>query len=227
LTDAMDKSGPQPNEATSVPEYYSSVRQDILRFIPDGVTSMLEVGTGTGATSSYIKKNWNIARCVGIELFPDAAAIARQNLDLVIEGNLEEMRFDTLEDAPFDLILALDVLEHLKDPWTVVDRLKDILKPGGIMIASIPNVSHFSCAIPFIFKGSWELQDDGILDRTHLRFFVKKTAISLIERPDLKVVSVEPSNLMPHSKAGKLHLATLGLFERFLAIQYVVIGEKT
>ena len=66
------------------------------------------------------------------------------------------------------------MLEHLQDPWQVVQKLSRMLKPGGIVLASSPNVSHHK-VIRNLLKGDWPLSDSGVMDRTHLRWFTPKT----------------------------------------------------
>jgi 2-polyprenyl-3-methyl-5-hydroxy-6-metoxy-1,4-benzoquinol methylase len=127
-----------------------------------------------------------------------------------------------IEESSLDLILCLDVLEHLVDPWTMVERLNKLLKPGGHMIASIPNVRFFRTALPLVFMGDWAYQNEGILDKTHLRFFTKKTAISLMETSGMKLDMVIGKGLEKGKKARLINFITLGLFRPFLEFQYLI-----
>ena len=95
-----------------------------------------------------------------------------------------------IPDSGFDLIVILDILEHLMDPWAMVQRLHSALALGGVIIASIPNVGHYSVAFPLL-RGKWEYQPEGLLDRTHLRFFTKRTALDLMNRLGLAVQKVD------------------------------------
>jgi SAM-dependent methyltransferase len=94
----------------------------------------------------------------------------------------------------FDLIIALDVLEHLIDPWSIVRRLHGILNPGGVIIASIPNVGHYSVAVPLVLRGQWNYADEGLLDRTHLRFFTRRTAVDLLTCSGLVIDKIESTH---------------------------------
>ena len=203
--------------------YFGTIRSEILPVLPDNISKILEVGAGSGATIGYIKEKWHVKKAVAVEPFADAAAECKKHVDLVIDKFIEDLVVDDFKDAPFDLILCLDVLEHLKDPWAAVETLSQLLPIGGRIIASVPNVSHHSSLFPLMFKGKWRLSDDGILDRTHLRFFVKETAVELMASSGLHVVDVRA-----HCK-GRLFFInkiTFGVFERFLSIQYFVTVEK-
>jgi 2-polyprenyl-3-methyl-5-hydroxy-6-metoxy-1,4-benzoquinol methylase len=124
----------------------------------------------------------------GVELFPDAAENARSVLDQVWCGDLEATSFETaIAPASLDVILCLDVLEHLVDPWTVVKRLSPLLKTDGRLIISIPNIRNWKFIRKLLMNGDFHYRDAGLLDRTHLRFFVRDTAIELAEAGGLKV----------------------------------------
>jgi tRNA A58 N-methylase Trm61 len=84
-------------------------------------------------------------------------------------------------------MLFLDVLEHLVDPWGAVEIFAAHLPPGGTIVASVPNIRHVSATKDLILHNRWTYADSGILDRTHLRFFVRQTAIELLDRPGLTV----------------------------------------
>ena len=85
------------------------------------------------------------------------------------------MKHTTLDNPKnhFDLIMCLDVLEHLVDPWKTLSRLADHLKPGGTVIASIPNVRHARNLLSLLFMGKWEYKEQRLLDKTHLRVFIE------------------------------------------------------
>lgn len=206
--------------------YFDTPRTGILPLLPENIDKVLEIGAGKGATLAFIKAHWKGVKTVAVEPFPEAASAARGRVDVVLDKNIEDLAVDDFVDAPFDLILCLDVLEHLRDPWTEVEKLTKLLAPGGRIIASIPNVSHYSCLFPLVFKNQWTLKDQGILDRTHLRFFVKKTAIELMTSSGLDVVDVVPNIKWENGKSALLNKVTLGHFERFLALQYyIVVGN--
>jgi SAM-dependent methyltransferase len=198
--------------------YFGRERKEILPLLPQKVDKILEVGCGSGATLAYLKDNGYCQWTAGIELFPEAAKIAKERLDFLYEGNVESARLP-FEKSSFDVILCLDVLEHLVNPEAVVSYLHTLLVPGGVIIASIPNVRHISVVFPLVFMGRWNYESSGILDKTHLKFFVRDSAIKLMESSGLKlerVISVMGSR---GSFAAKLSLSIL---KSFFEIQYLI-----
>jgi 2-polyprenyl-3-methyl-5-hydroxy-6-metoxy-1,4-benzoquinol methylase len=149
-------------------EYYSLLRPEIIAMIPQKCSSVLDIGCGTGALGKHLKEKW-VAEVCGIELSHTAALEAMRVLDRVIEGDVERIKFPFPPEY-FDCIICADVLEHLIDPWAVTLKLYTLLKPGGCIVASIPNVG-FHRVVRSLIGGSWRYTDSGVLDKTHLRFF--------------------------------------------------------
>lgn len=224
----MNETVGHPQDYTEKDEmYFDNLRIGILPLLPENIDKVLEIGAGKGATLAFIQAHWESVKTVAVEPFPEAASTARRHVDVVLDKSIEDLTADDFVDAPFDLILCLDVLEHLQDPWTEVEKLTKLLAPGGRIIASIPNVSHYSCLFPLLLKNQWTLKDSGILDRTHLRFFVQKTAIELMTCAGLGVVDVVPNIKWVKNRASFVNKLTLGFFERFLTLQYyVVVGNE-
>lgn len=206
-------------------EYFSQVRREIFPFLPEKIARVLEVGCGTGDTLGFIKQSGRCEWAGGIELVSSAAAIARDKVDLLIEGNIEAIELP-FEEGSLDVILCLDILEHLVDPWRVVQKLDKLLKPGGLLIASIPNVRHCRLVVPLLFLGKWQYRDSGILDKTHLRFFVRESAIALMESSGLKAEQVRTTGLDRGSKGWIANLLTLGLFKSFFERQFLICARK-
>ena len=139
----------------------------------------------------------------------------------LMEGDLQVL---PLRGSSADVVVLFDVLEHLTDPWAVIDRLSAMLAPGGCIIASIPNVRNYRLVVPLVFQGKFDLADSGILDRTHLRWFVKDTAKSLMSRGGLRVECCRGFFEGPKKKT--FNLLTLGVFRNFLTIQYYIRAVK-
>lgn len=167
--------------------YFGQGRTEIASILPEKVTRVLEVGCGTGATMRWIRSQRNIRYALGIEIDVKAAAEAQDTFDMVLSGNVETMDIPNQE---FDLIVILDVLEHLVDPWHMIRRLRSVLTPGGSIIASIPNIGHYSVCWSLL-RGRWNYADDGLLDRTHLRFFTEATAIHLMSGAGFSVCQID------------------------------------
>jgi 2-polyprenyl-3-methyl-5-hydroxy-6-metoxy-1,4-benzoquinol methylase len=200
--------------------YHARVRSDVFEFIPRG-GRLLDVGGGVGRTASAIRAA-GIADHVGVVdiVPPDPAA----QLDFAYQGDLEDpLLTDRImaEQGPFDTILCLDVLEHFADPWSLIRRLHGLLAPGGAIVASIPNVRHYSVALPLLLKGQWRYGAAGILDQTHLRFFVRETAAELMTCSGLELDLLEPSH-PPSKRIRWMDAATFGLLTGLTCMQYVI-----
>lgn len=207
-------------------DYYGTLRQEILSLMPEKVERVLDVGCGAGNTSAWLKMNKGCFWTGGVELHGPAAAEAKTKLDVVYEGNIEHLDLP-IEKSSLDLILCLDILEHLVDPWTVTRRLREFLKPGGAFIVSLPNIRSKRVLIPLVLKGEWKYEDWGILDRTHLRFFVRKTAIELLQSAGLTVDKVEVTGGFTRGWQGRIlkKLLPQGI-QSFFVRQYVLRGIK-
>jgi SAM-dependent methyltransferase len=163
--------------------YFGHARTDIAPLLPGTAGAplgrVLELGCGSGGTMAWLRSVRTVADATGIELMPDSAAVARAHFDRVITGSIDDPAIPGAL-PPVDLILALDVLEHLADPAAAVRKLVRLLVPGGAFIASLPQVAHYSVALPLLFGGRWTYREEGLLDRTHLRFFDAAGARALL-----------------------------------------------
>jgi rhamnosyltransferase len=162
-------------------KYFVELREEIFDFLPPHAARALDLGCGSGETSGTLRKMGRFDWVCGLESSPQAAQVARKVLDQVIEQDIEKLEFPFAPES-FDVILALDILEHLVDPWTVLKNLEKLLKPGGVLVTSLPNVRHYSVVIPLFFMGDWRYQQEGLLDSTHIRFFTRATATRFFEK---------------------------------------------
>jgi 2-polyprenyl-3-methyl-5-hydroxy-6-metoxy-1,4-benzoquinol methylase len=207
--------------------YYKCQRPDLIRYIKSGKNRILDVGCAEGLLGESLKQQGLASKVVGIELFPDAAKVAASRLDQIICGDIELMSHDEmgLERESFDYIICGDVLEHLRDPWTILSWLTTLLKKDGRLIASVPNVRHWSVMLPLLFQNEWKYQTHGIMDQTHLRFFTKKSAIQMLTDSGLQLVSCEGSKL--RSKKDRLmNLLLLGMGKSFVSVQWSLVGKQ-
>jgi 2-polyprenyl-3-methyl-5-hydroxy-6-metoxy-1,4-benzoquinol methylase len=176
-------------------KYFGFARQEIAPLLPDPVRRVMEIGCGAGATLSWLKSIRQIEYAAGIELMAAPAEEARAVCEEVLVGDVERIDLP-FQPASFDLILALDVLEHLVNPWALVPRLHALLRPGGHLIASIPNVAHYSVSLPLL-RGRWTYVRSGILDATHLRFFVQNSVEQLLTCSGMVIDQTEPVIRVP------------------------------
>ncbi len=156
---------------------------------------VLEIGPATGYMTRVLSGQQG-CRVTGFEINPAAAAAAQPFLKRLIIGDLENPHDLAKIDGPFDVILIADVLEHLAAPEVPLRELRDYLCPGGRLMVSLPNVAHWSVRRALLF-GRWELTGRGLMDRTHLRWYTRRTATALIEAAGYRVVTRRCSYVFP------------------------------
>lgn len=148
-----------------------------LAWIAEAVAAdskVLELGPGPGMLAQHLRERGGCT-IDAVELDPQMADSARPWCRQVVVGNLETLRLDaTLESPGYDSIVAADVLEHLRDPGTVLDQLACLLKPAGQLLVSVPNVAYAGL-IGALLANRFDYDDEGLLDRTHLRFFTRRS----------------------------------------------------
>jgi SAM-dependent methyltransferase len=226
----------------TIPDYYNRVNVDLLRLIPPDARVVLEAGCGTGALAeAYRRINMSVSY-FGIEKNQEAAEVAGSigRIDRLIIGDLETADLTALslsdEQPNVDCLIFGDVLEHLVDPWAALTRLTRLVREGGQVLACIPNVQHSSVLVNLL-RGRWDYQDEGLLDRTHLRFFTLSGVQDLFAKASLQVFDIQPrwwpsteadrfQQLMaPVLNALKIDPASFATQTR--AIQYLVRAVRT
>ena len=174
-----------------LPQYYQHGRDEMLPFVPPTVKDVLDVGCGAGGFGRTIKAHFNPV-VWGIEMNADAAAQASSVLDKVICAEFTESCFQS--DQRFDCIAFNDLLEHMPAPERALQLAKRMLTPEGVIIASVPNVRHFSVVWDLVVNGNWTYRDAGILDRTHFRFFTRSSIARMFAEAGLTVTRCEGIN---------------------------------
>jgi 2-polyprenyl-3-methyl-5-hydroxy-6-metoxy-1,4-benzoquinol methylase len=152
--------------------------------IPPG-SRVLDVGTGLGTVARQLVER--SCTVVGIEQDQQSAAAAARWCERVVVGDLETLDVNKeLPDSDFDVLLFLDVLEHLREPGAGLKRLVPLLRPSGSVIVSIPNITHAAMRL-HLLAGRFEASDEGLLDRSHLHFFDRQAAEALVEGAGLAI----------------------------------------
>jgi SAM-dependent methyltransferase len=171
----------RPGDRAARAAAYERARPEILAHIPRGAARVLDLGCATGTTGAALKQRQEV-EVVGVEREPDYAREAERRLDRVVTADVEALDPATL--GGFDALVAADILEHLVDPWTALERYAALLHPGGTAVISLPNVGHWS-TYAYLLRGSWPRKAEGIFDATHLRWFTLSDATALLEQADL------------------------------------------
>lgn len=207
-----------------MPEYVYNFneRRSMLPFVPFGA-SVLEVGCGRGGFGLGLRRDRGVTRSVGIEIDPSAAEEAREYYDEVLCGPYPDAVAGRAEK--FDCVVFNDVLEHMVDPWEALVQAKSLLAPGGLVVASIPNVRMLEVSLGLL-RGNWQYEDQGVLDESHLRFFTRRSILQMLARTDYELVSICPINPLPRYRRVARFLTGGGRVRRTLAefvhIQFAV-----
>lgn len=161
------------NQAAANPS--DALNRDLLDRIPVDARTVLHVGCGTGVLGATFKRLNPKARLLGIEPDPANARIAASRLDEVVVADVESEAFPFDVPGGIDCLIYDDVLSRVRDPWAMLRRHARELAPHGTLLATTPNVEHWSLAARLL-QGRWDYDDSGLLDRANLRWFNRETA---------------------------------------------------
>ena len=159
----------------------------------------------------------------GVELDPDAAKSAALAGINVICG---DARAATLSGTHlFDCLIYADVLEHLPDPESIIRDHVHLLTPNAAVIVSVPNFRHYSVLSQLFFSGHVKYRDAGIFDRTHLRITTRRMVQEWFDGVQLSTTLID---YRIHRRRDRLlSLLSLGMFREFLALQVIVVGQRS
>lgn len=205
------------------PEYYGHPRREMAGFVPQGTKVMLDIGCGAGAFAAGLKQDGRQVEIWGVEMCPEAAKLAAEVLDEVLVGDFASV-LPELPLGRFDCIVLNDVLEHVVHPEEVLRRIKPLLAPGATVVASIPNVRHFFNVLNLVVHGRWDYTDEGILDRTHLRFFTRSSMKRMFLESGFQVESMHGINPTGSLKFKLMNLLTLGQWSDMKFLQFAVVA---
>ena len=212
-------------------DYSFSPRRDLMSLMDFSKAGLrvLEIGCACGATLREIGARSPSARLYGVELNEKAAGIAAPYATIL---SMDVECLDPSQVAErFDYIVMGDVIEHLQNPWKAIENMRELLAPGGEVIASIPNVAHISTFYGLL-SGCWTYEDMGILDRTHFRFFTKKEIIKLFQEAqfdiqDMRYVTVPYPEIGKQLRKELLSLQTISVDAEDLdAFQWLVRAKR-
>lgn len=203
--------------------YYDNIRIEMLKYLPSQAKIILDIGCGNGAFADIIKKD-NNAEVWGVEFMEEYALEAKTKLDKVFVGPVEDF-LDDLPDHYFDAIYCNDVLEHLVDPYMVLDKLKHKLSENGVVISSIPNIRFFKAFFMLFFNKEWKYQDHGVMDKTHMRFFTKKSIYRMYNDLGYKVLSHQGINKSKSIKPYLFYILTLFTQLDMQYVQFATVAK--
>jgi 2-polyprenyl-3-methyl-5-hydroxy-6-metoxy-1,4-benzoquinol methylase len=211
-------------------DYYRNLRPEMLDIIPTDVSMLLEVGCGEGAFAANLKVKRAEANTPvevwGVEMDEAAAGKAAAVLDRVLQGDVAAVLPD-LPKGHFDCIVLNDVIEHVADPGALLGSLRPLLKQDGHLVASIPNVRYFFNVVDLAVHGRWDYTDEGILDRTHLRFFTRSSMIRLLEDCGFSVEAAVGINPTGSVKFRLVNLLTLGRWSDMKYLQFACLARAS
>jgi 2-polyprenyl-3-methyl-5-hydroxy-6-metoxy-1,4-benzoquinol methylase len=208
--------------------YFGTARREMLPHLPAKVRRFLDLGCGTGATTALVRQERAVEWSGGVEIDAASAKAAEAVCDRVWCGNAEQIPFESeIALASLDLVLCLDTLEHLADPWAMVRRLSPLIGEGGRLIVSVPNIRNWKFLWRLAAHGDFRYRDAGLLDRTHLRFFVRETAAELATCGGLRLIAAVNAHPFAFPDARwLLSRASLGGLEGLMAKQWLVVAER-
>jgi len=215
--------------------FYNHINSEILSRIPLNSKIILEIGCGAGALGQAYKEINPKAKYFGVEINSEAAALAVEKLDKVINIDIEKEI--TLPDDinKIDCIIYGDIIKHLRDPYSCIKKQLELLNKDAVFLACIPNIQNWS-AIYYLLNGIWPRNYSGLFDRTHLQCFTKQSIIDLIEKLGLSICEIQPL-IYDQDKADLFFKKIEPILENFnvekknfhqniSALQYIVTAKK-
>jgi O-antigen biosynthesis protein len=214
LTGAAIQAGGRPDS------YYVQARPEVADLVPLACRRVLDVGCGAGHLGRLLKERGH--QVTGVELVSEQADEARRWLDFVVTGDVESgLPFAA---GAFDAVIFADLLEHLVDPWRVLREAAALLTPGGVVVASVPNVQNLD-VLRRLLRGRWDYRERGILDRGHLRFFTLQTIRELFGQAGLTITHVGHRYRRSLFRESICFL-TAGRARAYFTRQYLVAGTR-
>jgi 2-polyprenyl-3-methyl-5-hydroxy-6-metoxy-1,4-benzoquinol methylase len=195
-------------------------------------SKVLDVGTASGTLARMCGSH--ALRLFGIEPNPEWARIASPLYEKVFVSSIQEAEDGFL--SGYDAVVLGDVLEHLSMPEAALQKLVRLQSPGTLFIVSVPNVANLWVRLNLL-AGRFNYTDRGILDRTHLRFFTRKTLMELLQSTSLEILSLQVTPIplelvssfflsMPGKRLHAVFARLTSLVPTLLGYQFVVRARK-
>jgi len=165
---------------------------ELLRLIPQASMHLVEIGCSSGALAREFKKINPRCNYLGVDVVSTYAELAKRHCDKVVALDIEAADEGFFSDnAIRDCWIFGDTIEHLRNPWSVLERIRDVIPQKGCVVACIPNAQHWSVQAR-LCTGDFRYEDSGLLDRTHLRWFTRQTMIEMFDESGFTIVEGIP-----------------------------------
>lgn len=204
--------------------YYNHTRPELLPFLPEKLDTVLDVGCGTGNFGLMLKELYNCS-VWGVEPDPLSSSEAGKKLQKVINAPFND-EINIPSDQKFDCIFFNDVLEHLADPDEALLLAGKMLKEGGHVIASIPNIRFYPVMLSLIRYKDFKYLDAGVMDKTHLRFFTEKSMIRLFEENGYVIKTIQGINKHKFKYFEILNALLFNRLQDMRYPQYAIVASK-
>lgn len=214
-------------------DYYKIPRTQLLNYLDcdkfDAI-KVLELGCGLGASMAKVKYDYPNSVQYGVDICSEVIDIASSFMD-TYEADVENFDWPW-ENAFFDYVIMGDILEHLRYPDRVLEKVNELLKPNGVIVVSMPNVMHYSVMVPLLTESKFHYEDAGILDTTHLKMYTKNEIEILINNAGFIIEEGQYTMFStPNDEEMKVINTLTELMkkkdqEQFLAYQYIYKARK-
>lgn len=161
---------------------HSLVNPDLMAMIPETTRCIVDVGCMQGMLAKEWRASHPQCKVVGVDIDPHYAQLAERYCDRALCADVDGMDDATFATLfPSDCWVFGDCLEHLRDPWRVLQRIRAQIDPDGCVLVSMPNAQHWSMQWRLV-TGNLRYEDQGLMDRTHLRFFTRTTMLDMFRQ---------------------------------------------
>ena len=200
----------------------------MLDFIPAGISSVLDVGCGTGSFLRQLEGR-GILR-VGVEPHEKAFSEAKAYLDICLQGRWDAQTARSvvreIGERRIDVVVFNDVLEHLESPWDAIRLAHSLLSPQGFVVASIPNFLFYSNLVNIVRTQDFRYESSGLMDIGHLRFFSKRSIVRMFEECGYSIARIAPVSWASSMKFRVLNALLMNAIADMRVMQWGVVARR-